>query len=537
MSPRPPSIETYGQSQGRTKEENQERAFIAASRRKDRSLDARIESANRASMLHKKRTGRALLINREVVENESMYEEIDDTYRAKMLQYMRVHNAQLNHDFDNALLAGLPTASQGLQMPGSLHSGPSYSLQQSSHPVLQMPSLGSASHSPLPSPSLSSHGSTSQSPRIPSASQNSRVQNRPMSSRRNSHQRASSVAPSGPIHGARKLTIDLSQLRNTLPGPSTEPRMTGSNGFSTPGANFSPSYLAHGQVHTQAQVPSYVATAPSFTMRRQLQQQQQQQLLQTWQNLFPRHAVPDSTSLGDLPAIGEVPGQFRDRIASAPTFPVQDPAHPAHAEAQPQEAQAGTTPAPLSAATPAPGPVAARGTSQHHRVRSEPGPGPITASASNPSSSSSMSLQTGFYPTSVSSLSDPSSSTELLPTPRSTSPHTPASSQASHPRMSFSMGIGIGDLGMTEANPFKHTLSELQGFDPDLQLGLEISGHGFEGADQDFLDFSQFASTLDRNHHQTMFPSHWQMPVGSGDMPADSGLAGGLDMKEYVTNL
>ncbi|KAL4997196.1 hypothetical protein BDV10DRAFT_186389 [Aspergillus recurvatus] len=533
MSPRPPSIDTYSQSQGRTKEENQERAFIAASRRKDRSLDARIESANRASMLHKKRTGRALLINREVVENESMYEEIDDTYRAKMLQYMRVHNAQLNHDFDNTLLAGLPTASQGLQMPGISHTGPSYSLQQSSHAILQMPTLGSASQSPLPSPSLSSHGSTSQSPQIPSASQNPRVENRPMSSRRNSHQRASSVAPSGPIHGARKLTIDLSQLRNTLPGPSTEPRMPSSNGFSTPGANFSPSYLAPGQAHTQAQAPSYVAAGHSFAMRPQLQQQQQQQqLLQTWQNLFPRHAMSDSKYLGGLPAIGEMPGQFRDRIASAPTFPVQDPAH---AQAQPQaQAQATATPAPLPAATPAPGPAAAHGTSQHHRVRSEPGPGPITASTSTPSSSSSMSLQTGFYPTSASSVSDPNSA-DLLPTPRSTSPHTPASSQASHPRVSFSMGMG--DLGMSKADPFKHTLSELQGFDPDLQLGLEISGHGLEGADQDFLDFSQFASTLDQNHHQAMFSSHWQMPVGSGDAAPDSGLSSGLDMKEYVTNL
>ncbi|KAL4750738.1 hypothetical protein BDW72DRAFT_108376 [Aspergillus terricola var. indicus] len=532
MSSRPPSIDTYGQSQGRTKEENQERAFIAASRRKDRSLDARIESANRASMLHKKRTGRALLINREVVENESMYEEIDDTYRAKMLQYMRVHNAQLNHDFDNTLLAGLPTTSQGLQMPGSLHTGPSYSLQQSSHSILQMPS---ASHSPLPSPTHSSHGSTSQSPQIPSASQNPRVQNRPMSSRRNSHQRASSVAPSGPIHGARKLTIDLSQLRNTLPGPSTEPRRASSNGFPTPGANFSPSYLSPGQAHPQPQVPSYIAAEPSSAIRPQLQQQQQQQqqLLQTWQNLFPRHSISDSTSLGGLPAIGEMPGQYRDRIASAPTFPAQDPVH-VQAQAQ-ARAQAAATPAPLQNATPASGLVAAHGTSQHHRVRSEPGPAPITVSTTIPSSSSSVSFHTGFYPTSASSLSDPNSSTEILPTPRSMSPHTPASSQASHPHMS--LGTSMGDLNMTEAEPFKHTLFELQGFDPDLQLGLEMSGQGPESADQDFLDFSQFASTLDQNHHQAMFSSHWQMPVGSGDMPADSGFSGGLDMKEYITNL
>jgi hypothetical protein len=101
----------------------------------------------------------------------------------------------------------------------------------------------------------------------------------------------------------------------------------------------------------------------------------------------------------------------------------------------------------------------------------------------------------------------------------------------------MSLEAGMGDLNMTEAEPFKHTLFELQGFGPDLQLGLEMSGQGPENADQDFLDFSQFASTLDQNHHQAMFSSHWQMPVGSGDMPADSGFSGGLDMKEYITNL
>ncbi|KAJ5245006.1 hypothetical protein N7489_005102 [Penicillium chrysogenum] len=57
----------------RSPEENQERAFIAASRRKDRSLDARVKSANRASSLHKRRTGKAFHITKEIVEEEGMY--------------------------------------------------------------------------------------------------------------------------------------------------------------------------------------------------------------------------------------------------------------------------------------------------------------------------------------------------------------------------------------------------------------------------------------------------------------------------------
>ncbi|KAL3426221.1 hypothetical protein PVAG01_03012 [Phlyctema vagabunda] len=62
----------------RTHEENQERAYIAASRRSDRSLEARIESARRASDIHKKRTGRGLRVTEADVQNEEMYEEEED---------------------------------------------------------------------------------------------------------------------------------------------------------------------------------------------------------------------------------------------------------------------------------------------------------------------------------------------------------------------------------------------------------------------------------------------------------------------------
>lgn len=61
----------------RSHEENQERAYIAASRRTDRSLEARIQSARMASEIHKKRTGKSLRITESIVENEEMYEEED----------------------------------------------------------------------------------------------------------------------------------------------------------------------------------------------------------------------------------------------------------------------------------------------------------------------------------------------------------------------------------------------------------------------------------------------------------------------------
>ncbi|KAL7938844.1 hypothetical protein V8C35DRAFT_89573 [Trichoderma chlorosporum] len=61
----------------RTHDENTERAYIAASRRSDRDIEARIKSALQASKIHKKRTGKALRITREIVLNEAMYEEED----------------------------------------------------------------------------------------------------------------------------------------------------------------------------------------------------------------------------------------------------------------------------------------------------------------------------------------------------------------------------------------------------------------------------------------------------------------------------
>ncbi|KAF7558305.1 hypothetical protein G7046_g5853 [Stylonectria norvegica] len=64
----------------RSHEENQERAYIAASRRADRSIEARVQSARMASDIHKKRTGKAFRITEEIVMKEEMYEEEDDGF-------------------------------------------------------------------------------------------------------------------------------------------------------------------------------------------------------------------------------------------------------------------------------------------------------------------------------------------------------------------------------------------------------------------------------------------------------------------------
>ncbi|KAH8880558.1 hypothetical protein GQ53DRAFT_754982 [Thozetella sp. PMI_491] len=62
----------------RSHEQNQERAYVAASRRTDRSTEARIQSAKMASEVHKRRTGRPFKISEEIVLDEEMYEEEED---------------------------------------------------------------------------------------------------------------------------------------------------------------------------------------------------------------------------------------------------------------------------------------------------------------------------------------------------------------------------------------------------------------------------------------------------------------------------
>ncbi|KAI1113995.1 hypothetical protein F5Y14DRAFT_441429 [Nemania sp. NC0429] len=84
----------------RSHEENQERAYIAASRRADRSLEARVQSAKMASDIHRKRTGRGLKVSEEIVLREEMYEEMEDDmprpYRY-LAAHLHTNSPELNH--------------------------------------------------------------------------------------------------------------------------------------------------------------------------------------------------------------------------------------------------------------------------------------------------------------------------------------------------------------------------------------------------------------------------------------------------------
>jgi hypothetical protein len=82
-----------------------DRAYIAASRRSDRALGPRVESARRASEIHKRRTGRSLRITEADVMNEEMYEEEVDLpmHYDRLMAHLQTQNAS----FDRGLAAYL----------------------------------------------------------------------------------------------------------------------------------------------------------------------------------------------------------------------------------------------------------------------------------------------------------------------------------------------------------------------------------------------------------------------------------------------
>lgn len=84
----------------RSHEENQERAYIAASRRADRSLEARVQSARMASEIHRRRTGRGLKVTEEIVIKEEMYEEEEDDLPRQfrhLTRHLQTNSPSMNH--------------------------------------------------------------------------------------------------------------------------------------------------------------------------------------------------------------------------------------------------------------------------------------------------------------------------------------------------------------------------------------------------------------------------------------------------------
>jgi hypothetical protein len=154
----------------RTHEENQERAYVAASRRSDRSLEARVESARRASEIHKRRTGHSLRVTEQDVINEEMYEEEEDdlpSHLPSQYQQLTAH-LQTNSTAFNQRLTAYVTGQIGVRSAVNQYLSNPYAQQfqnpqqfQPSQPMYQYPSIAQQFHpqimyrqAPYPMPNL-----------------------------------------------------------------------------------------------------------------------------------------------------------------------------------------------------------------------------------------------------------------------------------------------------------------------------------------------------------------------------------------------
>ncbi|KAK3376663.1 hypothetical protein B0T24DRAFT_225237 [Lasiosphaeria ovina] len=263
-APAPASIPPMQRRTERTHEENQERAYIAASRRSDRSVEARVQSAKMASDIHKRRTGKGFKISEEIVMKEEMYEEEDEdmprSYRNlhahfrtsssnmnnrvnayitnRVAMASLVHQAEVNRQFEEqfpgaARLTQASTQSMYLQNLPPEHSA------QSSHQF------------PLPQ----TYQATSME--YPRDRSYPVTQNMPMSS----HQ-----LPAGHYHHPSPLGLHASLEANASP-PVLTP---GSGSTGTPPSRYTPpfSYTSEDRRHSYASylVDPSLSTAPSHVV-------------------------------------------------------------------------------------------------------------------------------------------------------------------------------------------------------------------------------------------------------------------------------
>jgi len=245
----------------RTHEENQERAYIAASRRSDRSLEARVESARRASEIHKRRTGRSLRVTEQDVQNEEMYEEEDDDLP---LQYRRLtaHLQTGSADFNRRLSAYLTN-----------HVAMRSALEQSIHQsyAQQFPNAQQYPQGMFPSP-MAGHQQQSGMMQPPNQNYRQHPYSSPQQQQQGftlPHQRANSVAvpqqsqmstPTSPaIPPNQRRSTSMSLPASDSLTPSTDPRSPQTPGS---GQQIKPSFPAgtfSQNQHAQQQfaLPSY----------------------------------------------------------------------------------------------------------------------------------------------------------------------------------------------------------------------------------------------------------------------------------------
>ncbi|KAK2628964.1 hypothetical protein QTJ16_002067 [Diplocarpon rosae] len=236
----------------RTHEENQERAYIAASRRSDRSLEARVESARRASEIHKRRTGRGLRVTEKDVMDEEMYEEEDDglprQYR-QLAVHLQTGNTDFNHRLEAYLTANVAMrsalertisnsyASQGQVPPFPMQYGASYP-----SPMLMHQPQQSVSQQPMPQQPMPQQPMSQQRPMPQSILSQNQYRHAPYPSPRINQQQksaptASLTVKTEPANDQVSQTTAVEHRRSSIP---TTPLSASSAG--TPTATGKPSF-------------------------------------------------------------------------------------------------------------------------------------------------------------------------------------------------------------------------------------------------------------------------------------------------------
>lgn len=198
------------------------RAYIAASRRSDRSLEARVESARRASEIHKRRTGRSLRVTEQDVINEEMYEEEDDDLP---FQYRRLtaHLQTGSADFNRRLAAYLTNqiamrtaldqainntyAQQYPNAPRFPHQSPMFP-----SPMLAPPTIQTSQLPPTPTPSSATASSPYRQSPYP-------IPGTPAFQRK-PHMRSPSIAVAD--DESSKVNTSSDQARNSVATPVTK---------------------------------------------------------------------------------------------------------------------------------------------------------------------------------------------------------------------------------------------------------------------------------------------------------------------------
>lgn len=262
------------------------RAYIAASRRSDRSLEARVESARRASEIHKRRTGRSLRVTEQDVINEEMYEEEDDDlpmhYR-RLTAHLQTGSADFNRRLAAYLTQQVAVRNMMGQMQNPYAQYPNMPYQPQPPNMFQPPMLPQTGMAQSP---ITSYRSAP----YPSPHQTDFRQN---------HGRAQSMASlstpqnqTSPQNSAQTASLDHRRMSTPATNHSTGDAQQSGHNINTDNIKPDPDYLRQTQSATFPQSSTY----PSF-----------------YQN-----PSPFTTSL---------PPESQQMLAFAPQFDMNDPTY------------------------------------------------------------------------------------------------------------------------------------------------------------------------------------------------------------------